>query len=639
MCGIGGIVTRQAQAFPYAALAEMGRTLQHRGPDDYGVLLWGGEGAPRRGRDLDFAGPTLIGLVHRRLSIIDLTASGWQPMSSRDERFDIIFNGEIYNYVELRKELEASGEHFRSTSDTEVLLAAWGRWGAAALDRLVGMYAFVIVDWRQRRLTLVRDCFGIKPLYYVVWPQGFAFASEVKALLPLASRKVAPQPLYQYLMYGLTDIDGETLFADVRQLAPATVMDVPFDQASPPIERRYWQLPTEVDGEIGFDEAAARLREQLLDNVRLHLRSDVPVGACLSGGIDSSAIVMMMRAVGGSNVDLHTFTYAADGLALNEEGFADTVGAAAGATMHKVRLEPGELVRDLDRLIADQDLPFVSTSIYAQHRVFAAARGAGIKVMLDGQGADEMLAGYPFYASSRIASLVRGGELRNAASLLAHSARNSSGAVQSLLRTAAALVPPRVLEAAAGLIRRSRAGRGINHRWFAERRALDDRSFWEHRSSLRASLAATFGATNLPALLRYEDRNSMAHSIESRVPFLTRAFAEFVFSLPERFLIAADGTSKSVLRAALRGIVPGSVLDRRDKIGFQTPEPNWLSDLGDWVSAVLTSETARAIPVLQADAALFEWSAVREGRASFSPRIWRWLNVIRWTEQTGARFD
>ena len=340
-------------------------------------------------------------------------------------------------------------------------------------------------------------------------------------------------------------------------------------------------MPTEADGEIGFDEAAGTLRDILVDSVRLHLRSDVPVGACLSGGIDSSAIVMTMRAVGGKNVDLHTFTYAADGTALNEEGFADVVGAAAGATMHKVRLEPGELVRDLDRLIADQDLPFVSTSIYAQHRVFAAARGAGIKVMLDGQGADEMLAGYPFYASARVASLVRGGELRCAASLLAHSTRTTRRA-----GCAACCAPRRRLfrrafwQAAAGLIRRSRAGRGLNHRWFAERHALDDRSFWEHRSSLRAALAATFGETNLPALLRYEDRNSMAHSIESRVPFLTRSLAEFVFSLPERFLIAADGTSKSVLRAALRGLVPDAVLDRRDKIGFQTPEPNWLERIG-----------------------------------------------------------
>jgi asparagine synthase (glutamine-hydrolysing) len=640
VCGIGGILTRRTQDFPRAALAEMSGVLQHRGPDDYGVLLWDGQGAPRRSRDLVASEGARLGLVHRRLSIIDLTATGWQPMQSQDERFDIIFNGEIYNYLELRKELEAAGVRFRSTSDTEVLLAAWAVWGAGAIDRLVGMYAFVVVDWRERRMTLVRDCFGIKPLYYVSWPEGFAFASEVKALLPLASRQVAPGPLYQYLTYGLTDTGAETLFADVRQLPPATVMEVDLDDAKPAGERRYWQVPAAVNNEISFDEAAQKLGSLLVDNVRLHLRSDVPVGACLSGGIDSSAIVMMMRAAGGEKVDLHTFTYAADGSALNEERWADLVGAEAAATMHKIRVQPGELVRDLDRLIGDQDLPFSSTSIYAQHRVFAAARNAGIKVMLDGQGADEMLAGYSFYSSARAASLMREGSPAAAMSLLMHSAGDASGgSMRALLRAAAGLVPPGVMASAAGLLRRFGKDRSVNHAWFGARNALDDRSFWEHRHSLRSSLASTFAQTNLPALLRYEDRNSMAHSIESRVPFLTRSLAEFVFSLPERFLIAADGTSKSVLRAALRGIVPDAVLDRRDKIGFQTPESNWLGELAGWVSSVLGSETARAIPALRADAMQRQWSAVQQGRMSFHPRIWRWLNLIRWAEQTGARFS
>ena len=225
---------------------------------------------------------------------------------------DIIFNGEIYNYMELRKELEAR----RRALPLDLRhrgpacgLGALGRGRTRPADRNVCL--------RHRRLaraavTLVRDCFGIKPLYYFVWPQGFAFASEVKALLPLASRQVAAQPLYQYLMYGLTDIGGETLFADVRQLPPATVMEVEFDEASPPAERRYWRLP---DGGGRRDRVSTRRPASsaniLVDSVRLHLRSDVPVGACLSGGIDSSAIVMTMRAVGGENVDLHTFTYAA----------------------------------------------------------------------------------------------------------------------------------------------------------------------------------------------------------------------------------------------------------------------------------------------------------------------------------------
>src|SRR6266545_5469792 len=195
-------------------------------------------------------------------------------MSGADQRFDIIFNGEIYNYIELRKELERAGERFRSTSDTEVLLAAWARWGEAALDRIVGMYAFAIVDWKENRLTLVRDCFGIKPLYYTTLPGGFAFASEVKALLalPSVSRRVAPEPLYQYLSAGLGEIEGETLLADIRQMPPATIMDVDLDDARPGEPRRYWSLPARSEDDRDFAQTARQLRDLLADSVRLHLR-------------------------------------------------------------------------------------------------------------------------------------------------------------------------------------------------------------------------------------------------------------------------------------------------------------------------------------------------------------------------------
>ncbi len=228
MCGIAGVVMRRGESLSPCALAAMSGILNHRGPDDLGYLLWRGADAPLRARAIPTDEPLRLGFVHCRLSIIDLTQTGWQPMASANGRLDIVFNGEIYNYVELREELGCAGEQFHSTSDTEVLLAAWARWGEAALDRIVGMYAFAIVDWQQRRLTLVRDCFGIKPLYYAPLPGGIAFASEVKALLalPSVSRRVAPEPLYQYLSAGLTDIDGGTLLADIRQLPPATTIHV-----------------------------------------------------------------------------------------------------------------------------------------------------------------------------------------------------------------------------------------------------------------------------------------------------------------------------------------------------------------------------------------------------------------------------
>jgi asparagine synthase (glutamine-hydrolysing) len=641
MCGIAGVVMRQGEGIDPSVLAGMTDILNHRGPDDRGYLLWRGADAPLRARTIQSDEPLRLGFVHCRLSIIDLTETGWQPMSGAKRRFDIVFNGEIYNYIELREELRCAGERFHSTSDTEVLLAAWAHWGEAALDRIVGMYAFAIVDWQERRLTLVRDCFGIKPLYYTALPGGIAFASEVKALLalPSVSRRVAPDPLYQYLSVGLTDIDGETLLADVRQLPPATMMHVDLDHARTAEPRRYWSLPERPQGDRDFASTSRQLRELLADSVRLHLRSDVPVGAALSGGIDSSAIVALMREVGGARVDLHTFTYAADDEVLGEEHWADLAGASVRATMHKIRIAPGDLVKDIDRLIASQDLPFGGTSIYAQYRVFAAAKEAGLKVMLDGQGADEMFGGYLFYNSARVASLLRRGSLASAVTLFRGSiGRSGLGVKHAAARVAAGLVPRRHLEAAQALKARIVRQPWLDDGWFAARGGGNNHPVWEGRASLSEALAGSFARTNLPSLLRYEDRNSMIHSIESRLPFLTRSLVEFVFALPEHFLIADDGTNKSILRAALRGLVPDAILDRRDKIGFQTPERGWLKYLGGWVTPILAGDVARAIPALRIEPLLSEWAAVRAGRRPVGSHIWRWLNLIRWTEQTGACF-
>src|SRR5262249_48873805 len=245
MCGISGILAADARDYPCDALGTMSQVLRHRGPDDCGYVFWDGSSAPVRGRNPPVPERARLGITHRRLSIIDLTPTGWQPMTSAGGRYDLVFNGEIYNYLELRRELESTGAVFQSTSDTEVLLFAWARWGRAALDRLTGMYAFAVVDWQARSLTLGRDCFGIKPLYYATWARGFAFASEIKALLALktVSRRVHAAPLFQYLALGLTDYDERTLFADIRQLPPASVVDVDLDTAAISAPRRYWNIP------------------------------------------------------------------------------------------------------------------------------------------------------------------------------------------------------------------------------------------------------------------------------------------------------------------------------------------------------------------------------------------------------------
>lgn len=651
MCGIAGLFQRQPLA-PQPLLTQLVGRLRHRGPDDHGWLLFGPQGV-RRGRGDPGSEPVQGFLVHRRLSILDLSEAGWQPMSSPDGRYHLVFNGEIYNYLELRQELEKAGYSFRSHSDSEVLLAAYSCWGRAALRRLVGMFAFAVLDSQRRRLFLARDFFGIKPLYYVQLPTGFAFASEIKALLELPglSRRVQARRLYEYLRFGWTDHGTETLFAAIQQVPAAHYLEVPWEESPVSLQPvPYWQASVAEPLDLSLTEASRRLRELFLDSVRLHLRSDVPVGAALSGGIDSSAIVAAMRHL-EPRLQLHAFSYVADDAALSEERWIRIAGQAAGARLHLVTAAPGDLLADLDNLIYQQDEPFGSTSIYAQYCVFRRARQAGITVMLDGQGADELLAGYRPYIAARLASLLRRGRLAQAWRLLHDSGQQpgSGGRTHLLLRATALALPRRWRAWAAQLSGRSRPPAWLNTRWFARQGVLlrsgypalpeAARRQGEHLEDLlRQELYRSLVWTSLPALLRYEDRNSMAHSVESRVPFLTPALVDFLLRLPEEYLLGPDGTSKNVFRLAMRGLVPDAVLDRRDKIGFATPERRWLTVLQPWVEQVLHSPAAQALPALELRALREEWRQALAGRRPFDFRIWRWVNVIRWAERFQVDF-
>lgn len=617
--------------------------LKHRGPDDQGYLLFSSDGA-KVGHTWPYQnGVAGVVLLHRRLSILDMSENGWQPMVSTDGRYYIVFNGEIYNYLELRQELHALGYQFRSHSDTEVLLAAYAQWGSQALVRLIGMFSFAVLDTRARRLFLARDVFGIKPLYYAFGPDGFAFASEIKALLelPWVSRRVNPDRLYLYLRFGATDHGSETLFTDIRQLPPAHYLEVSLDAPWPVRPVRYWQVDLSQRLELSFEEAAERLRELFLESVRLHLRSDVPVGAALSGGIDSSSIVMAMRYLQGKNLELHTFSYVPDDPAISEERWVDLVGHAAGAVRHKVRISADECLADLERLVKVQDEPFGSTSIYAQYRVFGLASEFGIKVMLDGQGADELLGGYRYYIAARLASLLRQGRWVDAGRFLRSASKWPGTGMPWLLFTAADfLIPQRLQAPARRWIGKDLSPPWLNITWFMERGVVPKSLRNTHgKEVLREDLFRTLSETSLPHLLRYEDHNSMAFSIESRVPFLTPELVKFGLSLPEEYIVSPDGVSKALFRRAMRGIVPDAILDRKDKIGFATPERDWLTALRPWVERTLKGRAAALIPVLNAKEVEREWEEILQGRKPFDWRAWRWLNLIEWTRLFDVRYE
>jgi len=615
--------------------------MHHRGPDDHGWLRYSRFGI-ERGRE--WKSPTHepeVLLLHRRLSILDTSDAGWQPMSSADGRYHVVYNGEIYNYLELREELERIGHRFHTQCDTEVLLAAFAEWGTEALRRFVGMFAFAILDTQRRVLLLARDFFGIKPLYFSFDDGELFFGSEIKAILNfgVSRREVNAERLLYYLRYGITDFGSETLLTGIRQLPPAHFMEISVDDVRPVEPQCYWRVESGEILDISFDEAAQRVQEIFLRSVAMHLRSDVPVGAALSGGVDSSAIVMAVRHL-CPKAEIHCFSYIAEDESISEDRWVDIVAKASGAHVHKVRVSAAELARDFEAMMGFHDEPSGGTNLYAGYSVFRAARDAGITVMLDGQGADEMLGGYPHYRGARLGSLVRQHRWKEAATFLGACSRlKDQGAIRSLASCADYLLPPGLQGAARHFISKDAFPGWLDARWFAERGVGPKFiNYTAGKSVLRKSLARSLQDT-LPTLLRYEDRNSMAFSVESRVPFLVPELVTFLGRLPEEYIIAADGTTKAVFRKAMRGIVPDAILDRRDKIGYATPEKRWLHLLDPWVRQALGSAAARSIPCLSIDIARLQWDAIQNGKGRFDSRIWRWIDLIRWTGEFSVVYD
>lgn len=556
-------------------------------------------------------------------------------MCSSDGRYLLVFNGEIYNYRELREELKGLGYVFRTDSDTEVLLAAWATWGRACLVRFIGMFAFAVFDRQDATLTCVRDAFGIKPFFYAQENENFLFASEAPALLALKSAKAQLnwQQAYDYLVYGSYDGHEQTFFEGVLQLIPGHLLVVDLGTRKTGAPERWWTPRIAERRDLSFDEAAERVRENFLQSIRLHLRSDVPLGAALSGGVDSSAVVCAMRHVAPDH-PIHTFSYIAAGSAVNEEKWADLVNRHVGAHAHKVVVTPQELARDLDDMIRVQGEPFGSTSIYAQYRVYQLAKENGITVTLDGQGADEMLAGYSGYPGPRLRSLLETGhwiqavqflnawgqwpDRNRAAGLKLTLTEMTDGALfQALRRLRGQLNTPAWIRDEALL------EHGVNVGHPRNRPALNERG-----RRVVAELAHSLTKRGLPSLLRHGDRNSMRFSIESRVPFLTLEQAELLLSLPEHYLISQGGETKSVFRSAMRGIVPDEILDRKDKIGFQTPEQLWLTSMSETVREWLREDIR--VPFLDQPAILQEFDDIIGGRKAFSWQVWRWINFIRW---------
>lgn len=573
MCGIAGIVGQQASSVSVPSLAAMAALQSHRGPDDQGI--WHHDN---------------VGLAFRRLAIIDLSPAGHQPMCNENGDVWLVFNGEIYNYATLRAELRARGHGFRSRTDTEVVIHAYEEYGDDCVQHFNGMFAFAIWDARRQRLLLARDRIGIKPLYYYHAQERLVFASEIKAVLLGAGLHPCPNDdvVFGFLSHSRLDNSAATFFKNVSQL-PASHIGV-YEHGTFAM-RRYWDIPcgnedtSTVVTPAQFDTYAERFAHLLTDSIRLQLRSDVPIGTCLSGGLDSSAIVcianqLLAAEVKGDNAAAlvsaqKTFSARYHDFVQDEGRFMTEVVHATGADAHAVFPDGARLAEEFSSLLWFQEEPFLGTSVYAQWNVMRLARAAGVTVLLDGQGSDEQLAGYYRYFGALFADLVRSRMLvrllREASIYLAR----GYPLRPALLGTAVALVT------ASWGARRiwSRAGSLMAPMWLGPdfRKAHTFHPIHTPRchTSFDEMLHAAMTRESLPALLHYEDRNSMAFSIEARVPFLDHRLVEFVFSLPASAKINA-GTTKVIMRRALRGVVPPLVLLRHDKIGFATPQESWL---------------------------------------------------------------
>ncbi len=612
MCGIAGILQFDGRAADGGLARRMAAFLAHRGPDGEGIRA---------------AGP--MALAHRRLAIIDLSDRAAQPMPNEDESLWLAFNGEIYNYRELRSPLLARGHRFRSDSDSEVILHEYEEAGAECTTRFNGMWAFALWDALRKELILSRDRLGEKPLYYFADSSGLIFASEIKALLALRPDLAEPNlgELARSLAEGAMETGSETVFRRVLQVPPAHTLRV---SASGRQElSRYWDPPREEqEWPHSPQESAAKLLELLEDSVRLRLRSDVPIGTCLSGGVDSSSVVdIETRLLGGREV--HTFSSIFEEKEYSERRFVEAITGVYPTVAHRTT-PPPDFHEVLPRILWHQEIPLSNPGVYPQWCVMDLARGK-VKVLLDGQGADELLGGYFYYYADHLADLLAG-------------SRSPTGvwrllkAFARVLRRVPAVEAGRQLREGIRRLKGAPAERGFQGGWHGDYLVPEfSREIPIRREPPPAATGSYLGAalldeltrTSLPRLLHYEDRNSMAHGIEARVPYLDPRVVEFCLRLPGRFRIEA-GVTKSPLRRAMRGRLPAVVSERIDKKGFPEPAGPWMRETGyAWVSDLLLSDRARSRGIYRMDRIA---KALQEHRAGANRTVplYRALTMELW---------
>lgn len=628
MCGIAGLVYKAGSnhAAHQEALKQMYKNLQHRGPDDAGFLSYRANTQPHCSKNLDTLEPGNIFFIHTRLAIVDPKA-GMQPMGDPSQKYFIIYNGEIYNYKEVKNELQSYGYQFKTNTDTEVILTGYLHWKEKILKKLKGMFAFAILDIQKNNLFIARDHFGIKPLYYTHNSMGFFFASEIKALLhaPGMQKNMEKNIVKNYIRYNIVDTGEATFFNNIYKFPAANYAYFDLETCAKPTMTCYWDIKPEWNTNISEGSAIQQLRELFLHSLGQHSIAEVPLAAMLSGGIDSSSIVMGMKENNQGREHLRTFTYAAGG-AYDETAWANIISSQEKIIGETVSFNASMLQKDIQDIIYTQDEPFGSASIFAQYYIFKAIKEQGIKVVLDGQGADELLGGYPSCHSAMLLNLIEKKKFVSASSLLKNLIfQQGHNFIDIMLRAAKITLPDEIQKLLRNL---------ESTPYFKKENNSPAQSPINYpiskKNIFRGHLLSLFKTTNLPALLRFGDRNSMRFSIESRFPFLNLDLVEFIFTLPDEFLISGQGNSKDIFRKAMHGIVPDTILKRKDKIGFIAPEISLLREMPDWVYDCLNSRVAQELSFLDIDFLKKQYHLLLKNNQSPNIPFWRCLNVIEW---------
>lgn len=636
MCGINGLITGDIDF--KRKIKEANDLIRHRGPDDEGYVFINTSAATARqfsGNDstveirdkypqlsFDNNGSEEAILAHRRLSIIDLSASGHCPMSDSEEKIWLTYNGEIYNYIELREELKRAGFQFRTASDTEVIINAYLHWGTECLNKFNGMWAFAIWDAGKKRLLLARDRFGVKPLYYSKEQNYFAFSSELKPLAVYRNfnTKVNRKKIPFYLIYGNRLNSNDTYLDGINSLPASHYL---IHESGRTELVRYYDIPSSANTDNSESEIAGSIVELLEDSIKLRFRSDVPVGTCLSGGFDSSSIVSLASDSGEN--DIETFSAVWNEKDCDESYYIDIVNERFRCSANKVIPQESEFTEVFHKLCYYQEIPTEGPGLYPQWYVMQKAKEK-VKVLLDGQGGDEVFGGY-FQMGAYLRGVLRD---KNLFKIAAESANFMKFFNKNGLHSFTSWLFPRQY----GYMTRSKLSARfsiINNDLLNEidRSALyfdvePPKKFGSYLGSLSYHFIRNM---TIPALLHYEDRSSMAHSLESRVPFLDYRLVELGVNLSSKYL-SHKGVSRPLYRKALKPYLPEEVVNRKDKLGFPVPFAEWThGSLKNMINDELLNSNAPLFDYVNKQSLINNLGAHFSRTRDYSWEIWRLLSL------------